>query len=75
MDFVKFLLGVEGFIPALCSFVGLVLSFVLDEYLVGLGVPPELVQAFLALLTVVLGAFAGYSANPAYREFKAKRGK
>ena len=57
VDFIKFLLNTDGFIPALVSLVGLVLSFVF-----GVSIPsPEIVQAVLTLLTLVLTAWAGYN--------------
>lgn len=61
IDFLKFLFGVEGFVLALVSFVGTVLSFLFAKYIPG--IPPEILQGFLALLTLILTAWAGYNAG------------
>jgi hypothetical protein len=57
--FLKFLFGVEGFVPALISFAGTVLSFIFAKYIPT--VPPEVLQGLLALLTIILSAWAGYN--------------
>lgn len=71
MDFVLFLLKLDGFIPALASYVATVLSFIFAKYLPGL--PPEIWQGALTLLSIILTAFVSYKAHPAYQTFKARR--
>ena len=72
MDFLKFLFSLEGFIPALVSYIATILSFVFGKYLPAL--PPEIWQGALALLSIILTAFVSYKANPAYARYKAGRG-
>lgn len=68
IDFLKFLLGVQGFIAALVSFVGTVLSFVFSKYIPA--IPPEILQGFLALLTLILTAWAGYNAGVRFERIR-----
>jgi len=69
-DFLRFLLGVDGFIPALVSFVGTVLALVFGVYLPS----PDLIQGFLALLTLILTALAGYNGGVRLERIRANRG-
>ena len=71
LDFLKFLFGVQGVIPALVSFVGTVLSFLFARYIPG--IPPEILQGFLALLTLVLTAWAGYNAGVRFERIRQMR--
>lgn len=71
MDFIRFLFQLEGFVPTFISFIATILSFVFGKYLPAF--PPEIWQATLSLLTVVLTAFTAYKAPPAVQRFKAAR--
>lgn len=68
VDFLKFLFGVQGFVLALVSFVGTVLSFLFAKYVPG--IPPEILQGFLALLTLILTAWAGYNAGVRFERMR-----
>jgi len=69
VDFLRFLLSVKGFVPTLVSLVGTVLSLVFEKYIPL--IPPEVLQAFLALLTLVLSSWAGYNSGVRYERLRA----
>ena len=73
VDFVRFLLSVKGFVPALVSLVGTVLSLVFEKYIPS--VPPEILQAFLALLTLVLSSWAAYNGGVNVERVRAAKAR
>jgi hypothetical protein len=73
MAFLLFLLRLEGVIPAVTAYLATVLSFIFGRYLPGL--PPELYQGALTLLSIILTAFVAYKANPQYQQYKARNSR